>query len=396
VWGGRFRPTPLVSFSNTIEIETRMRIRPPLILCIALAAMVPVWSVGTAGAAPSVVRAPTTEPAPNDVIVSDEQSDPAPIDPTSGEVVHSWALAPAGSNDTDGANNRPNLSYDGQPGEVIQDAVTLFNLGNEQLTFDVYSTDAFNNASGAFDLLAGDAVPLDIGTWVTFAQDVVTVAPDRAVTIPITITIPQDATPGDHTGGILAASAALSSGEGGGSVLLDRRTGTRLFIRVAGPIRAELAVENLSSKYAGSPNPLGGSSEVTYRIQNRGNIRLSGTHFVKVEGPFGLGTSTSTPVEFPLLLPGQGVDVTAQIDRIPALMLAYTKVEMSPTGPDGELATTSSQRQRNFAPPVTVLLVLLALALALLVRRNVRKRRGVSVEPSLPGRREIDRERQLT
>jgi hypothetical protein len=376
-----------------------MRLRSVLAMIVAPVVIATGGSVGMTEAAPVSGQAPPSVPAPTDVVIGDEESDPAPVDPTSGEIVHSWALAPAGSNEADGANNRPNLSYDGQPGDVIEDAVTLFNLGNEQLTFNVYATDAFNNPSGAFDLLAGNAVPLDIGTWVTFAQQVITVAPNRAVTIPITITIPQDATPGDHTGGILASSEALSSGEGGAAVVLDRRTGTRLFVRVAGPLRAELAVEQLRSTYSAAPNPLGGSSEVSYRIQNRGNVRLSGTHFVKIEGPFGLGRTKSTPIEFPMLLPGQGVDVTAQIDGVPALGVAYTKVELVPVETDGELAKTSSQRQRNFAPPITVLLVALALVMAWLVRRNIRKRRG-SLDDAAPRdqRPEIERERprQLT
>jgi uncharacterized membrane-anchored protein len=100
-----------------------------------------------------------------------------------------------------------------------------------------------------------------------------------------------------------------------------------------------------------------------------------------------------------MLLPGQGVDVTAQIDGVPALGVAYTKVELVPVETDGELAKTSSQRQRNFAPPITVLLVALALVMAWLVRRNIRKRRG-SLDDAAPRdqRPEIERERprQLT
>ena len=50
-------------------------------------------------------------------------------------MIHSWALAPAGSLDPNEAGNRPNLSYTADPGAVVEDAVTLFNYGTAQLTF---------------------------------------------------------------------------------------------------------------------------------------------------------------------------------------------------------------------------------------------------------------------
>ena len=74
---------------------------------------------------------------------------------------------------------------------------------------------------------------------------------------------------------------------------LDRRTGTRLLIRVNGPLTAELAVTDVSTDYSPALNPLAGSATVTYVVENRGNTRLGGTATAAVGGPFGIGEVTA-------------------------------------------------------------------------------------------------------
>jgi hypothetical protein len=321
--------------------------------------------------------------------LAQDAEDPAPA---GEEIVHSFTLTPG----DDATGNRSNLSYTADPGAVLEDSVTIFNLGNEQLTFRVYATDAFNAEDGSLSLLAGNEPPSDIGTWVTFPQDLLTVPPRQQVTMPITISVPANAAPGDHTGAILVSSEALSPDESGTPVVLDRRTGTRLLVRVSGPVRPELAIEDLSASYRQSVNPFGGSAEVTFTIQNRGNVRLSGTHAVVVKGPFGVGTKRAAAVDFPELLPGQGIEVTAIVDDVPALFLASATVELIPN-PEGDGATVapSERSTRAFAPPITVLLVALLLFFGWLARRAYRRHRGreviTEVEVILP-----EREKQLT
>lgn len=297
------------------------------------------------------------------------------------EVVHSWALTPAGANE-EGASTRPDLSYTGDPGSVIEDAVTVFNLGNQTLTFRVYATDAFNASSGDFSLLDGDEIPTDVGTWVEFAQENVTVEPGRAVTIPITLSIPADAAPGDHVGGILASNEALSSTADGGAIVLDRRTGTRLFVRVNGPLRPELAVEDLSVDYNSSANPLGGSASVTYTIANRGNVRLSGTSTASVTGPFGVGGGSAEAIQFNELLPGESVTYEADVDNVPGLVWATGTVDIDPpTNAEGTTMQSSSWTSRTFAPPITLLLLGMLAFFFFMARRAYRRHNAPEPEP---------------
>lgn len=334
---------------------------------------------------PTVSTIPTLDPFGVDPIDGG-----TPIGDPSDEIVQRWTITPQGANDPNAISTRAELAYTGEPGAVIEDGVTVFNLGNDVLNFRIYATDAANDPSGAFTLLAGDVAPTDVGTWVTVAQENVTLAPGMAATIPITIAIPDDASPGDHTGGVVAASATIGTTDDGSILNVDRSVGTRLYLRVAGPIRPELAVEQLATSYDGSINPLDGSTRVTFRIQNRGNVRLAGTHQVTVAGPFGLGRARSEQVEFPELLPGQGIDVSTDLTGIPALGWVSTDVDVSPTGGDSVAAGVAASSTRSFAVPVPIVLLLILILLTWFARRRYRRHRDVDSDhlPSF----ELDRE----
>ncbi len=312
--------------------------------------------------------------------------------------MESWALSPAGSTDPSQAGNRANLSYESDPGAVIQDAVTVFNFGNVQLTFHVYATDAFNNEQGQFDLLAGDKKPVDAGSWVTISQGLVTVPPGKQVTIPVTIKIPRDATPGDHAAGIVASNESSSTDASGAVVKLDRRTGTRMYVRVGGPLNPELAVTDVHTTYHHDRNPFGGSAHVTYRIENRGNLRLGGTVTVSISGLFGIGERKVKLPALTELLPGEHVALTTDLTDVSALMVDFTKVRVAPVGAAGVGAVKApTGTDVIFAPPITLLLVLLVVLLGLLVRRVYRRRRAADrlAASELVAEREPDHEPQL-
>lgn len=325
-------------------------------------------AVALGAVAPPSVAGPTAQ-----------TQDPSP--PTSpappGEVIESWALAPTGSLDPNEAGNRPSLSYDLDPGATITDSVTLYNYGNVPLTFRVYATDAFNNSVGQFDLLPGSDEPTDVGSWITMPVEYVDVPPRKQAVIPIVLKVPADATPGDHVGAILASSDAKGAGPDGATVALDRRTGTRLYVRVAGDLVPELAIESVKTSYKPSLNPLSGTATVTYRIQNRGNVRLGGSYQLSISGPFGVAKKRIPASDLVELLPGEGVTLTAEFDGVPATVLAFTDVRLELLDSDAADPSVTNRRAITFAPPISVVLLLLAGWMASRARRAYRRHRSV-------------------
>ncbi len=344
------------------------RLRLPALFLAAAAALM------AFGVPPSALAAPRSV-----------QQDPIPSEsaPPEGEVVHSWALAPASeSGDPAQAGSRSFFSYELEPGAVIEDAVTLFNLGNAPLTFSLYGTDAFNNEAGGFELLPAAEQPEGVGTWIETSAKLVTVPAKAQLHIPITIRVPAGARPGDHAGAVLAASDVTGTDPDGRPVTLDRRTGPRVYIRVAGDLTPELSVEGIDTSYDPALNPLGGSATVRYRIHNTGNVRLSGRHRVTVAGPLGVGRTRSAGMDVPELLPGESIELETTLDGVPGLGLASVEVVVEPStelGAKSDLDPVSG-RGVALAPPITLLLGAVALGCALVARRSyLRRQRPVAI-----------------
>jgi hypothetical protein len=301
-------------------------------------------------------------------------------------VQHSWALGPAGSADPSQPGNRQSLAYDVAPGSTIEDAVTLYNFGNVPLPFRVYATDAFNRADGQVDLLPGDEEPTDVGSWVAVGEERLTVQPGQQVTIPVTITVPADARPGDHVGAMLASSPIPGRTDEGATLNIDRRIGPDLLVRVQGPITPEVTVEDLSVSYSPSLNPLSGSAEVTYTLHNTGNVRLKGTHHVTMGGPFGLGEASTEPIEFSGLLPGESIEVRVPVDGVPASVLstATVHVEMGEVANDEALVTETASTS-TLAIPVSLVAIAVLVILALFARSRFHRQGKAGSGPSGPG-----------
>ena len=374
-------------------IIRRLLVLPAVTLAVAA------FLASGATARPAAATTPRTVPPTVPPVTSIAPSANSGAPNAGNEFVESWALGPAGSLDPNQPGNRAQLSYAADPGATIQDAVNVYNYGNVQLTFSIYATDAFDDSKGQFALLAGDKAPTDAGTWVTVSQQSISVPPGKQATIPITIKVPADASPGDHAGAVLASNASSSVNSAGAVVNFDRRTGTRMYIRVNGPLTPELAVSNVAASFNHSMNPFGGSAHVTFHVQNRGNVRLSGTATATLGGPFGIGEKTIKLTNVPELLPGGGIDVTADVADVPELFVGNTTVRVKPVG-TGDIGTTkeSTGSATTFAPPLGLLLVIVALLCAILARRAYRRHR-VAAQAALERARhndnDTDREPEL-
>ncbi|TDC61697.1 DUF916 domain-containing protein [Actinomadura sp. GC306] len=257
----------------------------------------------------------------------------APVAPAPGGLT--WSVKPAG---TEGQSRRDFFVYTLSPGQRLRDKVVISNLSDRALTFRVYATDAFNTADGSFGLLTADRQATGVGTWVSVGgAPTRTVKPGKSVTVPFTLTVPSGATPGDHSGGVLAAVTEQTTGAQGQRVNVDRRVAARVYARVNGALSSSLQVESLKVA-AGNPLLGTGDVKVTYRIRNAGNVRLAGTARLGVTGPFGTGLGGPVSRQVPELLPGNSYTFTDQVRGVfPAgpltASLRLTPLDPMETGP---------------------------------------------------------------
>ena len=211
--------------------------------------------------------------------------------------------------------------------------------------------------------------------------------PGQQATIPITVDVPADASPGDHVGAIVASSRAEGTGPDGKVIALDRRTGTRIYLRVAGPVEPKLNIEGVSVSYSPSLNPMSGSATVTYTVANRGNVRLGGTSHVSVGGPFGLLGKDGPDQELAELLPGESVTYTTTVDGVPATVISSTSVHLDPSAVAGDEDTLSNQSHGalTLAIPWTILALVVVALLVWFAVRRYRRHQGGSGPAAPPG-----------
>ncbi|TFC27365.1 DUF916 domain-containing protein [Cryobacterium sp. TMT1-3] len=275
-----------------------------------------------------------------------------------GENAVTWSVQPS---TPQGPDDRPEFDYTVAPGATISDWVAISNFSSRPATFRVHAADATTDyTTAAFTLIGADQASVDAGAWTSVDSAAavcadtndaaeracaaglgvtITLEPGSRADVPFTVTVPHDATPGDHAAGIVASFQSEAVDSTGSAVSVEQRVGTRIYLRVEGALLPKLALTGLVSGYDGSWNPFGGGTgRIGFDVANTGNMRLTATPAVHLTGPFGtdFGTVTLDPVTD--VLPGGVAHVEALFADVPPLMLLFADITLAATPASGVAA----------------------------------------------------------
>ena len=296
------------------------------------------------------------------------------------EVPVTWSVRPAAAAD---GSTRPNFVLEAEPGATVTDELVVTNDGAVNLVLGVYVSDAFNTAEGETDLLAGDERPRDVGAWTRTDTSSITVPAGGQVTVPFTVTVPEDATAGDHVGGIVTSLTVTEEGVDGTRVKVERRLGSRIYLRVTGDLRPELTFTELSAQYHASINPFApGTMELTYTVENTGNVRLRATCLARVATSLGFEERVDEAADMAELLPDNSFTFTQRVAGVWPGLSTTSSIELEPYDASGEtlrppVAPTIARTSTTLVPwPAIVLLAAVAsgAVVAILLRRRTRRR----------------------
>jgi WxL Interacting Protein, peptidoglycan binding domain len=331
-----------------------MRTRWQLVGLSALVALVFVLGGGTTSA---------QEPAPAGETTAEP---PAPPD------TPAFAVQPSGP---DGPSGRDYFTYRLEPGEVFGDTVAVSNLGDAPVRFALYATDATTAEGAAFALLREEDEPIDVGTWIRLAAEEYEVPAGTRIDVPFSLTVPADASPGDHVGAIVAQPLIGSAAANEDPVNLDirLRIGARVYVRVDGPARPDLRIERLVFDHDQSLGPTSGNANVEYVIRNTGNLVLLPTARLRITGPFGITVSTLDERQLPELLPGAEITIAETAEDLPLFGRLDARLEVTAEGVETNASTGS------WAVPWLVVFALAIVGAAFLFVRWRRARAGRAV-----------------
>ncbi|MEU2113116.1 DUF916 domain-containing protein [Streptomyces sp. NPDC019507] len=231
-----------------------------------------------------------------------------------------WSVEPTAS----GLGRRPYFYLSADPGTKLTDSVTVTNKTAAPLTFLLYAADAHNTErDGGFAVRTRAERQRGVGAWAKPDLGRVTVPARSAVTVPYTLTVPEDAEPGDHPGALVALDERVAAGAGEAmAVGIQRAVGARVYLRVKGPAMPALSVEDV--RYTPDkplvPGTGDSSARVSFTLHNRGNVTLNPKVALRAEGLFGrtllARDLTGVPGE---LLPRQRIRLTADWAGAPQL-----------------------------------------------------------------------------
>lgn len=241
-------------------------------------------------------------------------------------------------------SDRPKFSYTVKPGEQLTDGIDIANKGRTKIRLKIYAADGFTTDSGGYDILTPDKRSKGVGAWVNPAVTEVSIPAGGQVQIPFTMTVPENATPGDHLGGIV--TVLDQQDPSGSGTVIHRRVGLRIDTRVSGKVTSRLKIEKLGLHYSGS-NPFGtGHATLEYTVHNVGNTALSGLQKARIAGGLGLSSRSVDLARLPELLPGESWKAKVAVDDVHAMLWVSARITVTPL-------VTDAAGSNSTLPPVT-------------------------------------------
>jgi hypothetical protein len=301
----------------------------------------------------------------------------------------SWSVGPTGAN---GNIPRDWFEYTLRPGQTLRDMVSISNLTPNPMDFALYPADAYNTPlDAAFGLLKKGEPNKDEGTWFRFGEDHLTVPAKSRADVPFEITVPLNASPGDHAAGVVAEDLHYNLqqvGQGKG-VDIQQRVGTRVYIRVLGPLQPALQVTRLVIQHKDPllpPFTGNGRAVVAYQVTNVGNVRLGGSAVLKVKGLFGRTLKTFKPRTIPELLPKGSVVVTEQFKGLPIVDRLTADVTVTSPG------SVTHRTKNSWKIPWLEVLIALLIILVFYGRRRYKRWRDEQPPQPQPTPDKADRQ----
>lgn len=174
--------------------------------------------------------------------------------------------------------------YNLDTGESKEDSLSLQNTSDQTQTIKLYPVDSVATGDGNFSLRDEKDPREGVGAWIKLTKTLVTLAPGAEESVPFTITIPDNASVGEHSGGLILQKTnapTVNVGSSGASIVT--RVGIRVYETVPGTLVKKLELASFTVR--GETGPTKGSVYIAnLGIENKSNITINATADLNITG----------------------------------------------------------------------------------------------------------------
>ncbi len=173
----------------------------------------------------------------------------------------------------------------GIPGQTLEQVVNVKNLSGSQQVYYLFTRDIIGVEGNGTPVFANDTSEItgyEMSEWITLGVVEVDLAPQEEAAIPVSIAVPEFATPGSHFAGIFVSMDPPRMRSVGASVAYQ--VANIVSIRVAGD-----AVENAEIRQFSTGNYIYGSPAIDFeaRVENKGSTLVRPVGPLEVYNMFG-------------------------------------------------------------------------------------------------------------
>ena len=165
----------------------------------------------------------------------------------------------------------PSLIEEGaDPGQVLEKVITVRNLSSEEQYYYLYTRDIEGVRNGGAPIYAAEGAEktgYEITEWITLGITEMTLAPGEEAKVPVTIAVPESATPGSHFGAIFVSKEPPRLRNSGAGV--GYQVANIVSIRITGE-----AIESAQIRSLSTDKLVYGDTNVNFlaRVENKGNV----------------------------------------------------------------------------------------------------------------------------
>lgn len=277
--------------------------------------------------------------------------------------------------------------YELEPGQTYDDGVEVFNNTDQDRTIELAAVDSVLANDGAFSCAQNSESKVDVGKWITLDSETVTVAAGKSKVVNFTVTVPEDASVGEHSGCVTIQDTQKQASPEQGGVVLTFRSAIRVAVTIPGDIVKAVTVSNVGLQRNAEDANL---FTIQPAVVNTGNVSLDTKLTVRLVSLFGT-TVDSKDATYPVL-PASTAKWNFDVNKpfwggfyradVTAAYNGNTEDVLGEESNNNEVTSSKSSTYVFIDPsPVALaielgLLVLIGLLVALLIRK-LRHRRHV-------------------